>query len=300
MNRQAKWGKGVDKTLRIVGIVFLWILSVSLLYPLFWMLNNSFKEGVTEYYLSPSWKLAERFNWSGYKFFFENISYEVPTADGIIEFTLPWMIFYSLIWAIVPPIFSTMITFMCAYVIAKYRFPGRSFLFSLGIIVMIFPIVGSTGSALMLRRALGIYDNMLLMILTGPSAAFSGMTFLVLHAAFKGIPWEYAEAVFIDGGGHLRAFLSIMAPMALPSAMVFVLLGVISHWNDYGTFMFWLPSYANLARGIYNFEYNRILVGATMPDILAGFVVVSVPMIILYSSVQKTITANFIVGGLKG
>lgn len=300
MNRQAKWGKGVDKAVRIVFIVFLWILSISLLYPLFWMLNNSFKEGVVEYYLSPSWKLAKGFNWDGYKFFFENISYEVPTADGVIEFTLPWMILYSLIWAIAPPLFSTLLTFMCAYVIAKYRFPGRNFLFNLGIIVMIFPIVGSTGSALLLRRALGIYDNMLLMILTGPSAAFSGMTFLVLHAAFKGIPWEYSEAVFIDGGGHFRAFITVMAPMALPSAMVFVLLGIIGHWNDYSTFMFWLPSYANLARGIYNFEYNRILVGATMPDILAGFVVVSLPMIILYSSVQKIVTANFIVGGLKG
>lgn len=300
MNKEIKWGRGFDKFVRIFLIICLCILSISLLFPVFWMINNSFKDQI-EYYLSPSWKLAESLDWSGYKFFFENISYKVVKHEGTIVYTLPWMIFYSILWAVLPSLFSTMITFMCAYVIAKYRFPGRNFLFNLGIIVMIFPIVGSTGSALMIRKALGIYDNMALMILTGPSAAFSGMSFLVLHAAFKGIPWEYAEAVFIDGGGHTRAFLSIMMPMAMPSAMVFVLLGIIGGWNDYGTFLFWLPSYANLARGIYFFQYiGRLELEASMPDILAGFVVVSIPMIILYCSVQKIVTSNFIVGGLKG
>ena len=300
MNKELMWGKGIDRVIRTVLVVLLWVLSLSLLFPVFWMVNNSFK-GDLEYYLTQSWELAEEFNWDGYKFFFENISYKVVKHEGTIIYTLPWMIYYSLVWAIVPPLFGTLLTFMCAYVIAKYRFPGRDFLFNLGIIVMILPIVGSTGSALMLRKALHIYDNMFLMILTGPAAAFSGMSFLVLHAAFKGLPWEYAEAVFIDGGGHFRAFITVMAPMALPSAMVFVLLGIIGNWNDYSTFLFWLPSYANLARGIYYFQYvGRLELQASNPDILAGFVVVSIPMVILYCSVQKIVTANFIVGGLKG
>ena len=156
-------------------------------------------------------------------------------------------------------------------------------------------------SALIVKKELGVYNNMLMTLLTSPSVAFSGMNFLMMYAAFKSVSWEYAEAVFIDGGGHLRVFLSIMFPMVLPNFWVLVLLSVISSWNDYTTFLYWLPSYANIAIGVYKFQYTaRIELGTTMPQILACFVIVSVPIVILYISFQKIITANFMVGGLKG
>lgn len=290
----------VDKGFQIVFWVMLGILCASLLVPVVWMIMNSFK-GNIEYYLKPSFALPESLNFDNYSFFLKNLKYPVKRPEGTYEYTLPWMFLYSLIWAVVPATFGVLVTTMCAYVISRYKFPGRNFLYSLGIIIMVLPIVGSSGSAMLVRRQLGIYDNMLLMILTGPSVAFSGMNFLIMYAAFKSIPWEYAEAVFIDGGGHLRVFLTIMFPMVLPSAGVLIVLGVIGGWNDYETFLIWLPSYANVARGIYNFQYMaRLDLGATMPQILAGFVVVSLPVIFLYICFQKVITANFMVGGLKG
>lgn len=290
----------IDKGVQIFFYILLIILSLSLLVPVIWMLMNSFK-GNIEYYQKPTFSLPESLDFDNYSFFLNNIKYEVKRPEGTYVYTLPWMFLYSIVWAVVPSAFSILVTTMCAYVIARYKFPGRNFLYSLGIVVMVLPIVGSSGSAMLVRRQLGIFDNMPLMILTGPSVAFSGMNFLIMYAAFKGVPWEYAEAVFIDGGGHLRVFLSIMLPMVLPSAGVLVLLGIIGGWNDYETFLLWLPSYANVARGIYNFQYlGRLDLGATMPQILAGFVVVSLPMIILYICFQKVITANFMVGGLKG
>lgn len=291
----------VDKALKYFFRVLLVLLCITYIVPVLWMMMNSLK-GPLEYYLKPTYAAPDSWiNFSSYKYFFEHIQYTVSTDEGKMLYTLPWMFYYSLLWAILPSVWSVTLSFMSAYVIAKYRFPGRSFLYSLGIIVMILPIVGSTGSMLLVRKSLGIYNNMWLTALTMPACAFSGMQFLAMYAAFKGIPWDYAEAVFIDGGGHLRVFTTIMLPMALPSGMVFVLLNFIAYWNDYSTFLFWLPRYANLARGIYNYQYDgRISMGASIPDILAGFVVVSIPIVILYASVQKVITSNFVVGGLKG
>lgn len=284
-----------------IGVILL-LYACSLLIPIYWMLINSFKD-VVQYYQEGPFAWPDAFNFDNYAFILENMEFTTTSKDGsgTVVFTLPWMFYYSFIWAAGSTLFCILIQVMCAYVISKYRFPGRQFIYSLGIIIMILPVIGSSGSMMLLRRQLGIYNNMLLMILTAPATAFSGLNFMMLHAAFKGIPWEYAEAVFIDGGGHIRVFLTIMLPMIMPTVWVLVLLGFIGAWNDYTSFMFWLPSYVNVAMGVYRFQYSsRLELGTTMPQILASFAVVSIPVVILYVSFQKIITANFLVGGLKG
>ena len=289
-----------DVVKHAIGVVLL-LYSLTLLIPIAWMLINSFKTYV-EYYQTTAFEFPQALRFDNYSFILKNFHYTVNSRDGTgkITYTLPWMFLYSAIWAIAPTLFRTLVTTMCAYVIAKYKFPGRDFIYNFGIVMMILPIIGSGGAGMILKRSLGVYNNMFMMIITNASGAFAGMHFMMLHAAFKGIPWEYAEAVFIDGGGHLRVFTTIMMPMIMPTVWVIVLLGVISGWNDYSTFLMWLPSYANIAIGIYKFQYNRIEMGTTMPQILASFVLVSMPIVILYVSVQKIITSNYMIGGLKG
>ncbi len=284
-----------------LGVILL-IYALSLLVPIYWMIINSFKD-IVQYYQESEFSFPKSLYLDNYKFILNNMSFETTSKDGsgTVIYTLPWMFYYSFIWAFGNTAFCLIIQVMCAYVVAKYKFPGRNFLYSLGIILMILPIIGSTGSAMLLRRQLGVYNNMLLMILTAPCLAFSGINFMMLHAAFKGVPWEYAEAVFIDGGGHLRVFITIMFPMIMPTFWVLMLLGFIGAWNDYSSFMFWMPSYYNVAMGVYRFQYeSRLELGTTMPQILASFAVVSLPVVILYVAFQKLITANFMVGGLKG
>lgn len=304
-NRKEKRIELVDKGLRVLFGVVLLLVALSFLVPIYWMLLNSFKNRL-DWNTLGAFDFPSTFNFDNYKFVFENLSYTVTSRDGTAElvYTLPWMYVYSFIWSLGAPAFSVLVTTMCAYVITRYKFPGRNFLYSLGIILMILPIIGSSASALIVRRRLGIYNNMLLMILTGPSVAFSGMNFLMLSAAFKSVPWEYAEAVFIDGGSHMRVFLVIMLPMVMPTVWVLILLSFIGSWNDYMTFMLWMPSYMNVAMGIYNFQYNVSLglAGkiASTPQVLASFTIAAIPIVILYISFQKIITANFVVGGLKG
>ena len=302
LNRQRRELKDKinDVVLHFIGFILL-IYSLTLLIPIVWMLINSFKT-YTEYYQTTAFDFPKVLQFDNYIFILKNFAYTVNSRDGTgkIVYTLPWMFMYSAIWAIVPTMFNALVTTMCAYVIAKYKFPGRDFIYNLGIVMMILPIIGSGGASMILKRSLGIYNNMFMMIITKASGAFAGMHFMMLHAAFKAIPWEYAEAVFIDGGGHLRVFITIMMPMIMPTVWVIVLLGVISGWNDYKTFLMWLPSYANIAIGVYKFQYNRIEMGTTMPQILASFAIVSLPIVILYVSVQKIITSNYMIGGLKG
>ncbi|HAS56207.1 MAG TPA: hypothetical protein DCR94_02960, partial [Firmicutes bacterium] len=83
------------------------------------------------------------------------------------------------------------------------------------------------------------------------------------------------------------------------------LLSFLGAWNDYASFKIWLPSYSNLAYGLYEFQDNVLnLAGGgnagTVPMVMAGFTIVVIPTILVYFLSQKLIMSKFTVGGLKG
>ena len=165
---------------------------------------------------------------------------------------------------------------------------------------MILPIVGSMPSAMQINKALGVYDNLFLNIITSPVGCFWGTNFLLMYGAFKSIPWDYAEAAQIDGAGRYRIFFDFYLRMALPQAVVLMVLGFMGTWNDYSTYLVWLPSTPNISYGMYLFNLRAGAYRVSLPELMAGFTMVTIPTIILYACTQKIINRKFMVGGLKG
>ena len=163
---------------------------------------------------------------------------------------------------------------------------------------MIIPILGSLPAKLTMLKDLGIYNNMLLYILT-QNGAF-GFNFLLLCGTCKGLSQSYSEAAFIDGAGHLQVMLKIMFPMMLPTMAMLYILAFVGSWNTYTPFLFFLPKFPNLFLGMYRFQNEASINYSTMPEILAGLLTVAVPSAILYLCSQRLLLSNFIVGGLKG
>ena len=165
---------------------------------------------------------------------------------------------------------------------------------------MIIPIVGNLPAAMDVRKnIIPTWDNMFLTIITGPTTVFSGFNFLLLYGAFKSMPWDYAESVFLDGGGNFTALFKIYLPMVLPTSTVIFVLAFLGAWNDYSTFMLWLPSSPNLAYGLYMLRANS-QVSLSTPALMAGFTLIVIPTVILYAASQKLIMSRFNIGGLKG
>lgn len=297
-NRRNRAADAADKTFRIVLYVFTCVYCLTLLVPIYWLVLNSFKDPF-EYYLNPTFSFPKKMLFSNFEYFLTNVEEVRYTATGRITYGLPEMFMYSVLWAAVPPAISLFWTFMCAYILARFRFRGGRFIYNLGTVIMIIPIMGMGGEDIILKRALGMYDNMFLtMIVNG--GTFYGLNFLILYTMCKTIPKEYEEAVFIDGGGHFRALLTVL-PMMLPTVAVMWVMSFITGWNDYSTFLTYLPSYANIALGMYNFQYNaRMQDGVSQPQVLAGLILVCIPSVLLYLVNQKAITSKFYVGGIKG
>jgi ABC-type glycerol-3-phosphate transport system permease component len=288
-----------DKTFRITLYVFTLLYCMTLLIPIVWMLLNSFKDPF-EYYLKLTFTFPETLKFGNYSYFLTNLQEVRYTSTGRITYNLFDMFLYSLIWAAGPSFVGVTLNLLCAYVLARYKFVGRNFLYNLGVVIMVVPVMSTGGASILVARSLGTYDNMTGLILTSGATAFSGLNFLILYAACKAIPVEYTEAIAIDGGGHMRILITLV-PMVLPIWGVLWIMGFIGGWNDYNTFMIMLPSYANIALGMYNFQYNAPMVdGVNMPQVLAGFVLVCIPSVFMYLINQKAITSKFYVGGIKG
>lgn len=281
----------------VITISFI-IYCLSVLIPLVWMLYSSLKTE-TEY-ISNIMGLPKKLYWKNYSLVFDNLKIIRYTTQGMVQMNFFNMFLTSVIFSVSSAVWPVLWQTLCAYVISSINFHGKKFWFNLGLFLMIFPSFSSGAVGLKVYKMLGIYDNMAAMIFIGAQGTFYGTYFLILHAGFKGISNAYVEAAYIDGASKLYAFIKIVLPMILPTSLCLMLLIFLSVWSDYSTFIFMLPSYANLAYGMYMFQQNSSKFGATQTSILAGFVICMIPSILLYLLAQKYTLNKYVVGGLKG
>ena len=212
---------------------------------------------------------------------------------------LPEMFFNSMWYCFIGVSAGVLMSTFTGYVIAKYEFKGRNVIYAIAIFCMTIPIIGTTSSMLKLVNSdyLPIYNTPFYVLLT--SLGGFGFNFMVMHAFFKNVSWNYVEAVLIDGGGHYTAFFKVMLPQAHSSIVTLVILALIGSWNDYSTPMMFLPDYPTVASGIYTITKSNQR-SDNMPKLFAGLVLSFIPALILFSIFSDRIMKNFSIGGLKG
>lgn len=288
----------VSKIVFIIVGVIMAVFAVSLVAPIVWTLLSSFKD--TYDFATRPFGLPDIWYFENYSVAWKALTVEVWNADvkQLVVYTYGRMFLYSIILTTVTSFMNVFLPACTAYIVCKYKFPGRNTLYRIAIITMIIPIVGSLSSSLAIRRALGIYDNIIPFLLTSGSGF--GFNFVLLYGAFKSLSWSYAEAAFIDGAGHHRVMYQIFMPMMLPTMFALFVLAFVGSWNDYMTVIVYLPSYPNLAYGIYMFNMLSTVKQHSDPEVFAGFVLVAVPTVIIWCASQKFIAGKVMVGGLKG
>ena len=293
----------MSKVIQIALNVLLIAYCISLLILPLFMLLTSFKADSLECVHNPFGLPGMNFKYPEYstiEFHFENYPKILEIMNEKLSVSISTMFGNGLLMAILPGALGLFFTALFAYVEAKYDFVGRKFFFNFGIALMIIPIVGNLASAMQLRKVLHVYNNMFMHIVTSPAGSFYGMNFLLLYAAFKGMPWDYAESVFIDGGNNYTVLFRIYLPMIMPTLVSLFLLSFMGAWNDYSTYLVWLPDYPNVAYGMYRFTQDADKYLVDLPVLMAGFTLVMIPTIVLYFFTHNTIQSKMMVGGLKG
>ena len=186
----------------VVFVIFA-LYALSLIFPFLWAFMTTFKtEGE---FINNKAYFPKVIDWTNYIDAFRTLS-----ANDTNMFV---MLFNSVWWSVGSTVLAVCASTMSAYVVAKYKFPGRQVIYGVAIFTMMLPIVGAMPSQYTVYSALGILDNPLMLIAT---IGGFGFNFFVLYGFFKSLPWDYVEASFLDGGGHFSTMVRVMLPMAMP------------------------------------------------------------------------------------
>ena len=299
MNTKRKKSKG-EKIVFGFVLAFFTLWAIALLYPVFWLLINSFKH-YNQYYaditpiLGSPFKFPTVWEWDNYLVGFSEVS--IRTAFGYA--TLFDMLFNTIWYCCIRTTLPVFVPLMTAYAMAKYQFHGRNAIYNFVIISMIIPIFGTGGAAFTFYYDLGLYDNPLYVVYT--SLGGFGGSFLIMYGYFKSISWTYAEAVYIDGGNDYTVFFKIMLPMALPIASTFAIMSFIGAWNDYNTMLLYLPDYPTLASAVFQLSNGNDSTAQTDPPVYFSILLMmSLPVVVLFAIFSDLIMNNLTLGGIKG
>lgn len=298
VNRLRAYFKRNFNVFTVIAFVLLIIYCASLIFTLLWGMMNSMK-GRYDFRMNPfGW--PEIFVWQNYVNAFNSLSVPIQTSSGGRSVFMLELFFNTIVYAIGATFFATISPCITAYAVAKYKFKLGPVLYTIVIVTMLLPIVGALPSEMLIVRSLGFYDNIVGVWLM--KGSFLGINFLIFYATFKSFSWDFAEAAFIDGASHFKVLARIMLPLARTTIFAVGLLVFIGFWNEYQTQLIYLPSMPSVAYGLFLFQFEGQSGAAvsTIPVRLAGCMLVSVPIFIIYMIFKDMLIGNIAVGGIKG
>ncbi len=156
-----------------------------------------------------------------------------PTLRAYISLLLDSPEFFTAFWN---SVFQTamvlagqMLTALpAAWAFAVYRFPGKSVLWYLYMLLMVLPFQVTMVSGYLVLNAAGLMDTHWAVILPG---IFGTLPVFILRKTFAAIPGEMLEAARVDGAGDFRLFLYVGIPLGKSGIFSIVILGFLEYWN---------------------------------------------------------------------
>ena len=183
-----------------------------------------------------------------------------------------------------------------AYAFAKYKFHGKNLFF--GMILLAFMIPGQVTfiPVYLMMADWGLIKTLLPQIIPFMSNAFG---IFLLRQYFMQIPEEIVEAARLDNAGEFKIMRKIMIPMSMPALATIGLFSFVSHWNEYFWPLIMTDSAAirPLTLGIAMLRETEGI--SNWHIIMAGNVILVVPILLVYLFCSKQIVKAFVYSGIK-
>ena len=185
-----------------------------------------------------------------------------------------------------------------AYGFARFRFPGRNFLFLVLLSSMMLPPIVTMIPVYLLFREFGWIDTLLPLFVPAWFGVNAFAVFL-FRQYFMTVPFDLDDAARIDGCNALRTYWHILLPLARPVMATVAIFCFTSYWLDFMGPLIYLNTgdKFTLALGLYTFK------GAYTTQwhyLMAATLVVSLPCIVLFLAGQRFFVRGVVLSGLKG
>ncbi|OGH55357.1 MAG: sugar ABC transporter permease [Elusimicrobia bacterium RIFCSPHIGHO2_02_FULL_61_10] len=204
--------------------------------------------------------------------------------------------FNSLIVTLGVTFFSLAVNAAAAYAFAKLHFPKKERLFALLLITMMIPMQVTMIPSFIILKYLGLLNSYAGLIIPGGASVYG---IFLLRQFMMSIPNSLLEAARIDGCGEWTIFWRIVLPLCRPVLATLTIFTFIGAWNDFlGPLIilleeskYTLPVALATLNGQYGTEWGLLM---------AGSVIVVVPVVIVFLLVQRHYIKGLMVGGVKG
>jgi multiple sugar transport system permease protein len=185
---------------------------------------------------------------------------------------------------------------LAAYALARMEFRGKKIVFG-AIVATLFvpPVILIIPNYLIVGQLFWL--NTLVAIIVPTAASAFGVFFL--RQFFVGLPVELEEAARLDGANRWEVFWKVVLPLSRPALVTLAMLSFLTNYNDFlwPVYVLFSPEVQTLPAGLSTLQSAN----AVRYDLLmAGAVVASVPVLILYSAAQRFIIEGVSRSGLKG
>ena len=223
-----------------------------------------------------------------------------PTLDNFRElFTrldFPQYFTNSVVVAVVVTLGNLVFCSMLGYAFAKLDFVGRTWLFRLVLATLMIPGMVTLVPLFVLVSNLGMvntYFGLILPFLAGPFGVF------LMRQFIQGIPDELIDAGRVDGAGEFRIFARVVMPLCKPALATLAILTFLGSWNNF----LW-PLVVSSTEDMYTLPVALALVSVGQNStqyglLLAGAMVVVVPILIVFFALQKHFVQGLATTGLK-
>jgi raffinose/stachyose/melibiose transport system permease protein len=282
-------------TILMYTVLFGW--SLTTIYALFWIVNNSFK--VSRDVMNNSFKIALDPVMVNYTNAFDRIS----IGKGYLN---------SLIMSGSTVLLVLLFGGLAAYVLSRFQFRGRKLIYSIlyaSLLIPAFATVVPVYELLIKWNLANTYGGLIF-----PQTA-GNLTFaiLVLAGYLSTIPKELEEAAFIDGAGHLSTLVRIIVPLSVPALATIMLFTVVGHWNAWfdGLILMNSPAHYPLqsylqtvviqkdftALGEEELKSLKVISDRTIKA--AEIILGALPVLVVYPFLQKYFMKGIVLGSVK-
>jgi ABC-type glycerol-3-phosphate transport system permease component len=258
------------------------------MFPFFWTLSTSLKRP-QDILVYPPALIPPAPKWTNF-----------AEAWTTVEFG-PFFV-NSTIVTLTTVIFGTVSGLIVAYGFARFRFPTRDALFALCLATLMLPPEVTIIPLFVIFKNLGWIDTLLPLIV--PSLFGGGaFTVFLLRQFILALPFDLDEAATIDGAGKIRILFDIIVPNAKPALAAAAVFSFISHWNEFFQAVIFLNSKKNftIPLGLYSLRTYAGDPGEPKDHLLmAGSVIATLPIIVLFFAAQRYFVQGIVTSGLKG
>lgn len=266
---------------RLVVLTLLGLLFVS---PLIFMALTSFKNRIESAAVPPT-LFPQEPTLEAYR--------EVLTSSGTP--VLRWFL-NSMVAATANAVLVVATAALAAYPLARMDFRGKRIVFAMIVATIFVPPVILIIPNYLIVGKLAWLDTLLAVIVPTAAGAF-GVFFL--RQFFLSLPVELEEAAALDGASVWRTFRSVVLPLSKPALATLALLAFLTNWNDFlwPVYVLFSPESQTLPAGLSTLQSAN---NVRYDLLMAGAMVASIPVLLIYVFAQRFIIEGVSRSGLKG